>query len=74
MFLSDPKRRNYKLDEFEILFHCLLYNEDYFSIKNLFLVSIHKWNKEIKNQIKENLCLNGGTTLLKYFPIKLKKN
>lgn len=72
MFLSVPKRRNYKLDEFEILF--LLYNEDYFSIKNLFLVSIHKWNKEIKNQIKENMYLNGGTTLLKYFPIKLKKN
>ena len=52
----------------------MFYNDDNFSVKNLFLESIHKWNEEIKNDIKENMCLNGGTTLLKYFPIKLKKN
>ena len=42
------------------------------SIKNMVIDSINKCDNEIKNDIKENICLTGGTTLLKNFPEKLK--
>ena len=42
------------------------------SIKNMVIDSINKFDNEIKNDIKENICLTGGTTLLKNFPEKLK--
>ena len=42
------------------------------SLKNMVIDSINKCDNEIKNDIKENICLTGGTTLLKNFPEKLK--
>ncbi len=42
------------------------------SIKSMVIDSINKCDNEIKNDIKENICLTGGTTLLKNFPEKLK--
>ncbi len=42
------------------------------SLKNMVVDSINKCDNEIKNDIKENICLTGGTTLLKNFPEKLK--
>ena len=42
------------------------------SLKNMVIDSINKCDKEIKSDIKENICLTGGTTLLKNFPEKLK--
>ena len=42
------------------------------SLKNMLIDSINKCDNEIKNDIKENICLTGGTTLLKNFPEKLK--
>ncbi len=42
------------------------------SIKNCVFDSINKCDNEIKADIKENICLTGGTTLLKNFPEKLK--
>ena len=41
-------------------------------LKNMVVDSINKCDDEIKNDIKENICLTGGTTLLKNFPEKLK--
>ena len=41
-------------------------------LKNMVVDSINKCDNEIKNDIKENICLTGGTTLLKNFPEKLK--
>ena len=42
------------------------------SLKNMVIDSINKCDNEIKSDIKENICLTGGTTLLKNFPEKLK--
>ena len=42
------------------------------SIKSMVIDSINKCDNEIKSDIKENICLTGGTTLLKNFPEKLK--
>ena len=36
--------------------------------------SMDKCESEIKDDIKENICLIGGTTLLKNFPEKLKND
>ena len=41
-------------------------------LKNMVVDSINKCDDEIKNDIKENICLTGGTTLLKNFPEKLR--
>ena len=43
-------------------------------LKNMVVDSINKCDDEIKNDIKENICLTGGTTLLKNFPEKLKND
>ena len=44
------------------------------SLKNMIVESMDKCESEIKDDIKENICLIGGTTLLHNFPEKLKND
>lgn len=45
---------------------------DRMSVKNCVIESANKCDKEIKNSVKENICLTGGTSLLKNFDTKLR--
>ncbi len=49
-------------------------NKGLMSLKNMIVESMDKCESEIKDDIKENICLIGGTTLLKNFPEKLKND
>ena len=70
-----PDGKSIKLTN-ELYKHCdILFNPGQSgnkSIKDCVLDSINKCDISIKNDIKENICLTGGTTLLKNFPEKLK--
>jgi actin-related protein len=70
-----PDGKKIKLNN-ELYKHCdILFNPGESgnrSIKDCVLDSINKCDNGIKGDIKENICLTGGTTLLKNFPEKLK--
>lgn len=71
-----PDGSNIKLGE-ELYKHCdVLFNPPEDSglrnVKDCILETISKCDAEIKGDIKRNICLTGGTTLLKNYPEKLK--
>ena len=78
--LPDGKKVNlsselYKINE--ILFNPTeeeIKEKNLISLKNMVIESMDKCESEIKDDIKENICLIGGTTLLKNFPEKLKND
>ena len=70
-----PDGKNIKLNS-ELYKHCdILFNpgdSGNKSIKDCVIESLEKCDSNIKSDIKENICLTGGTTLLKNFSEKLK--
>lgn len=68
-----PDGKTINLDkEVYLANECLFTPDNNLSIQQLIETSIDKCHENIQNEIKENISLTGGTTLLKNFPSRLK--